>query len=513
MIAVTTIGASVAGLVGYNETKCEGNIANHVPNDEILVSSRKAVTDHLVTHELNYSGKSKRTAWQTVLSFSPDDKPIDPDRLKLIAQSYMDKMGFGKQPFQVYEHFDKPGHQHIHIVSTRVKENGRLVTDSHNYRANARVCREVEKEFGLVVPVRKKPGVFSGIAAILNEAVKVAVQDKLVATFPKLKAALKILGVDFVILPKVKGKKLDAPEMSFFIRKSYNVQLHGNIPQSKGISGSKVGFTYAKLNEILKENGIVAPEIDVKQNVKQYLTKSLTDKYPIIVTPSHQILKDAIEKALKTVSSAGELDKVLLLSGIKVKFFEKNSPYEPGVKIIHAANFTLPGEKSIKGSDVGYKWEDIYKAMKLNIRLPEKKAPAAAQKNPSSLLYKEAPLVPGGTSPYVAPILPTAALVVPVPVALVSPPAAIIDNSEQLILVIAALRQYVPYSEEPKEFITQAIAQVMKDDPSQDMARFVFQPDDLTALVKISAEEIENYNEQLQEDEDLKKDKTRGIRR
>jgi type IV secretory pathway VirD2 relaxase len=49
--------------------------------------------------------------------------------LVAIADQYMQGMGYGRQPYAVYQHHDTE-HPHVHIVSVRVDEIGKKIPDS-----------------------------------------------------------------------------------------------------------------------------------------------------------------------------------------------------------------------------------------------------------------------------------------------------------------------------------------------------------------------------------------------
>lgn len=69
---------------------------------------------------------NKRATTNTIhisLNFGVNEK-IEKEILKEIATVYMDKIGFGQQPYLVYQHSDA-GHPHIHIVSTNIQKDGK----------------------------------------------------------------------------------------------------------------------------------------------------------------------------------------------------------------------------------------------------------------------------------------------------------------------------------------------------------------------------------------------------
>lgn len=65
-----------------------------------------------------------------------------------IAQDYMEQMGYEKQPYVVVRHNDTK-HEHIHIVTTTVKEDGLMIDLSHDYRRNVATQKYLEKKYGL----------------------------------------------------------------------------------------------------------------------------------------------------------------------------------------------------------------------------------------------------------------------------------------------------------------------------------------------------------------------------
>lgn len=67
-----------------------------------------------------------------------------------IADAYMEKIGFGEQPYLVYQHHDA-GHPHIHLVSIKVRGDGSRI-DMQNIGKNQseKARKEIENQFNLV---------------------------------------------------------------------------------------------------------------------------------------------------------------------------------------------------------------------------------------------------------------------------------------------------------------------------------------------------------------------------
>jgi hypothetical protein len=89
------------------------------------------------------------------LNFDAADK-LDNEKLQRIAEVYMQKIGFGEQPWLVYRHHDA-GHEHIHIVTTNIKADGKRI-ELHNLARNQslKASLEIEKEFQLVQAMNKQ---------------------------------------------------------------------------------------------------------------------------------------------------------------------------------------------------------------------------------------------------------------------------------------------------------------------------------------------------------------------
>jgi len=90
------------------------------------------------------------------ISLNPNPKDVvDDDKFIEIAQEYMQKMGYGEQPFIVFKHNDID-RSHIHIVSVCVDENGRKISDKFEKMRSMNVCRELEKHHRLIPTTVKR---------------------------------------------------------------------------------------------------------------------------------------------------------------------------------------------------------------------------------------------------------------------------------------------------------------------------------------------------------------------
>jgi len=140
------------GALNYNEQKvtqgkAECILANLFPKDVDNLTFRDKLEHFSKFHERN-----RRTHTNTLhisLNFDRTDKLSVKD-LQDIATAYMDRIGFGEQPFLVYEHRDA-AHPHIHILTTLIQANGKRLP-IHNLGKNQseEARKAIEKEFHLV---------------------------------------------------------------------------------------------------------------------------------------------------------------------------------------------------------------------------------------------------------------------------------------------------------------------------------------------------------------------------
>ena len=86
----------------------------------------------------------------------PDDVLTD-GQLAEIGREYMQRLGYGNQPYLVFKHEDI-GRHHIHIVSLRVDSEGRKVSDKFEYRRSKEITELLEQKYGLHPAEGRKKG-------------------------------------------------------------------------------------------------------------------------------------------------------------------------------------------------------------------------------------------------------------------------------------------------------------------------------------------------------------------
>lgn len=158
MVARIITGKSLKGVLNYNEHKLREGKA------ELLLAHRYLQAPHaLGFHEklarfaqlIEKSPQVKTNAVHISLNFAIGEK-LEIEKLQDIATTYMDKIGFGRQPYLVYHHLDA-AHPHLHIVTTNIQPGGNRI-DLHNIgRDKSEPARKaVEQAFGLVKAEEQK---------------------------------------------------------------------------------------------------------------------------------------------------------------------------------------------------------------------------------------------------------------------------------------------------------------------------------------------------------------------
>lgn len=153
MVAKIDSGYSIHRTFNYNENKIKEGVAvcigagNYpIDPDGMTVSMRL----NGLLKRIELAQRAERNSVHISLNFDPSEKDLPAEKLVAIADEYMEKIGFGNQPYLVYQHHDA-GHPHIHIVTTTIKTDGKAI-DMHLIGAlkSEPARKAIEKKYGLV---------------------------------------------------------------------------------------------------------------------------------------------------------------------------------------------------------------------------------------------------------------------------------------------------------------------------------------------------------------------------
>lgn len=153
MIAKINKGASLYGAVAYNQQKVEAGTARIFAGSKILTdiygNPDRVMQQTLLSFE-DYLVANKRTEKPVLhISLNPDpEDKLSNAEYAALAHDYMERMGYGNQPFIVYKHEDID-RKHIHIVSVCIDETGKKIPDNFEHKRSMEVCRDLEERYGL----------------------------------------------------------------------------------------------------------------------------------------------------------------------------------------------------------------------------------------------------------------------------------------------------------------------------------------------------------------------------
>lgn len=159
MVAKITSPHSLQRALNYNEQKCQKEKATCIFAGNYLLEAKQMSFHQKMERMQDLLSLNERTKKTNVLhislNFDPSEK-LSTSKLSEIAKDYMEKIGFGNQPYLAYQHNDA-GHPHIHIVTTNIQADGKRI-DTYNIGRNQseKARKEIEEQFGLVKAQDKK---------------------------------------------------------------------------------------------------------------------------------------------------------------------------------------------------------------------------------------------------------------------------------------------------------------------------------------------------------------------
>ena len=153
MVANIRSGSSPGGALYYNKEKVDRDEAEILYWQKMLEPFDKhgrmdvdACMESFRPY-LEANCRTTNTVFHVSLNPSPEDKLTD-EQLREIANEYMQKMGYGNQPYIVFKHKDID-REHLHVVSLRIDENGRKLSHDYEARRSMDILRSLEQKYGL----------------------------------------------------------------------------------------------------------------------------------------------------------------------------------------------------------------------------------------------------------------------------------------------------------------------------------------------------------------------------
>ena len=152
MIAKISSTENLGGALGYNFKKVEKEEASILLAQGLYQNKEGTYTMAEVFADMEAlipkKCRTKKTVFHCSLNPHPDEK-ISDEILAQLAKEYMEALGYGKQPYIVFEHNDI-AREHIHIVSLRVDNRGRKINDKFEKRRSKQITNTLERKYNLI---------------------------------------------------------------------------------------------------------------------------------------------------------------------------------------------------------------------------------------------------------------------------------------------------------------------------------------------------------------------------
>lgn len=349
----------------YNENKLKQEIEIRL-NDGSIVKKKKAEFIHASNYgkdaeRLCFTDRFKRIEKLAALNersekkfvhislnFDPSEK-LSHSTLRQITDQYMAKIGFGNQPYLVYEHHDAD-HPHIHIVSTNIRQDGSRIPSHNIGRVQSEKARkEIEKAFGLV---RAERGQIKELFQLKHE------------TLPRILTQYKYTSI----------AELNA------VLKYINIRADRGGPESRTFKHG--GLVYRKIDQNGKPTGArtKASNIYLKPGLK-FLDEKFKENEELR-QPFKQHIKNAIDFAFskRPVANMDELIKALKKHKIELVVRENENGIIYGLTYIDVENKCV-----FNGSDLGKQYSANTIQQRLKIGSPSEQPTPAQKQDPQQI--------------------------------------------------------------------------------------------------------------------------------
>ncbi|HTE00596.1 MAG TPA: relaxase/mobilization nuclease domain-containing protein [Mucilaginibacter sp.] len=290
MVAVIHQSTRLDLVLNYNEQKVKSGVAvcleaGYYPMDAADLSFQQKLRRLELLTELNQ--RTKHNSVHISLNFDPSEKLPD-ELLKEITEVYLEKIGFGGQPYLLYKHEDA-GHPHLHIVTTNIKADGRAIHLHNLGKEKSEPARKaIEIKYGLIKAEESK----------LQRAYKLTPVNAARVLYGKSETKRAIGNVLQNVLPVYKYASL--PELNAIL-KLYNIVADRGEESSRTFrhrglvyrvldeQGNKVGvpikaslfFKETTLKEIearFEKNKLAKDDPKIKQRLKNAIDLYFLDK-------------------------------------------------------------------------------------------------------------------------------------------------------------------------------------------------------------------------------------------
>ncbi|MDD4390705.1 MAG: conjugal transfer protein MobB [Eubacteriales bacterium] len=151
MVAKINIGSNLYGALAYNQEKVDEGLGKILGSNLVFepadgqINVAECMNDFMQFVPAHF--RTEKPVFHVSLNPHPDDRLTD-DQLADIGREYMEKLGYGNQPYLIFKHEDI-GREHIHIVSLRVDSEGKKIDGYKEHERSKEITEQLERKYDL----------------------------------------------------------------------------------------------------------------------------------------------------------------------------------------------------------------------------------------------------------------------------------------------------------------------------------------------------------------------------
>jgi len=151
MVAKINIGSNLYGALAYNQEKVDEGLGKILGSNLVFEPAdgqfnvAECMNDFMQFVPAHF--RTEKPVFHVSLNPHPDDRLSD-NQLADIGREYMEKLGYGNQPYLIFKHEDI-GREHLHIVSFRVDSEGKKIDGYKEHERSKAITEELERKYNL----------------------------------------------------------------------------------------------------------------------------------------------------------------------------------------------------------------------------------------------------------------------------------------------------------------------------------------------------------------------------
>ena len=151
MVAKINIGSNLYGALAYNQEKVDEGLGKILGSNLVFEPTdgqfnvSECMNDFMQFVPAHF--RTEKPVFHVSLNPHPDDRLTD-EQLTDIGREYMERLGYGNQPYLIFKHEDI-GREHLHIVSLRVDSNGKKIDGYKEHERSKEITEHLERKYNL----------------------------------------------------------------------------------------------------------------------------------------------------------------------------------------------------------------------------------------------------------------------------------------------------------------------------------------------------------------------------